>query len=94
MCFDKPHDFGGSLPDIAEGRAWLTLFRGVQTAREIDRVELEYVKRGLAFFHVSGARRESSAALVPHLEAEVGFIAITAIKRCWSCEECRSASSS
>ncbi len=37
------------------------------TAREIDAVEEEYVQRGDAFFHVSGAGHESAAVLNPHL---------------------------
>jgi 2-oxoisovalerate dehydrogenase E1 component len=37
------------------------------TAREIDRVEMELVAQGEAFFHVSGAGHEASAALARHL---------------------------
>ena len=39
-------------------------------AREIDRVELELVTQGEAFFHVSGAGHEASAALARHLTAD------------------------
>src|SRR6185312_3603668 len=49
---------------------WLALYRSIATAREIDRVEREYVRRGLAFFHAAGAGHEASAALAPHLTAD------------------------
>jgi 2-oxoisovalerate dehydrogenase E1 component len=49
---------------------WLTLYKSLATAREIDRVEREYVRRGLAFFHAAGAGHEGSAALAPHLTAD------------------------
>ncbi|HVV99019.1 MAG TPA: thiamine pyrophosphate-dependent enzyme [Planctomycetaceae bacterium] len=39
----------------------------MSTAREIDRVEGELVAQGEAFFHVSGAGHEASAALARHL---------------------------
>ncbi|MFN0195861.1 MAG: thiamine pyrophosphate-dependent enzyme [Planctomycetaceae bacterium] len=39
-------------------------------AREIDRIELELVQRGEAFFHVSGAGHEASAALAHYLTAD------------------------
>ena len=39
----------------------------MRTARRIDDVERELVARGEAFFHVSGAGHESSAALAPLL---------------------------
>lgn len=45
----------------------LSIYRAAITAREIDRVEADAVRRGLAFFHVSGAGHESSAALAGHL---------------------------
>lgn len=37
------------------------------TARWVDRVEMELVNRGEAFFHVGGAGHEASAALAAHL---------------------------
>ncbi|MFM8359008.1 MAG: thiamine pyrophosphate-dependent enzyme, partial [Verrucomicrobiota bacterium] len=37
------------------------------TARWVDRVEMELVNRGEAFFHVGGAGHEASAALARHL---------------------------
>ena len=37
------------------------------TARLIDRVEADLVRRGEAAFHIAGAGHESSAALAPHL---------------------------
>ena len=40
------------------------------TARWIDRVEMELVHRGEAFFHVGGAGHEASAALACHLSGE------------------------
>ena len=40
------------------------------TARWIDRVEMELVHRGEAFFHVGGAGHEASAALACHLGPE------------------------
>ncbi len=49
---------------------WLALYQSLVTAREIDRVEREYVRRGLAFFHAAGAGHEASAALAPHLTAD------------------------
>jgi 2-oxoisovalerate dehydrogenase E1 component len=36
-------------------------------ARLIDKEEQEFIQRGQAFFHVSGAGHEGTAALVPHL---------------------------
>lgn len=45
----------------------LRLYRSFVAAREIDRLEAELVRRGEAFFHVSGAGHETSAALAPHL---------------------------
>lgn len=43
------------------------LYRQMVTAREIDRLEEDFTHRGEAFFHVSGAGHEGSAALAPHL---------------------------
>ncbi len=40
------------------------------TAREMDLIEQSYTGRGEAFFHVSGAGHEASAAIIPHLKAE------------------------
>lgn len=45
----------------------LAIYRAAVTAREIDRVAQELTSRGEAFFHVSGAGHEASAALAPHL---------------------------
>src|SRR5216684_1597901 len=55
---------------ISDNEKWLSLYRHLLAAREIDRFELEYVRRGLAFFHVSGAGHEATAALGPHLAPE------------------------
>lgn len=38
-------------------------------ARTVDRVEMELVNRGEAFFHVGGAGHEAALALIPHLTA-------------------------
>lgn len=46
---------------------WVELHRIMVTARGIDRVELDLVRRGLAFFHVSGAGHEAIACLARHL---------------------------
>lgn len=48
----------------------LGLYRAMITSREIDRLELELTNRGEAFFHVSGAGHEASAALAAHLIAD------------------------
>jgi 2-oxoisovalerate dehydrogenase E1 component len=40
------------------------------TARLVDEAERQLVRRGEAFFHVSGAGHEASAALAPHLIPE------------------------
>lgn len=45
----------------------LGLWRAMVTARWLDRVEMELIHRGEAFFHVGGAGHESSAALAAHL---------------------------
>ena len=42
---------------------WLALYRSMVMARWVDRVEMELVNRGEAFFHVGGAGHESSAVL-------------------------------
>ncbi len=43
------------------------VYRAMLTARELDRVEQELVRQGQAFFHVSGAGHEATAALAAHL---------------------------
>ena len=40
----------------------LALYRAMYMAREIERVEQQLAQRGEAFFHVSGAGHEGSAA--------------------------------
>ena len=45
------------------------LWQTMVTARWVDRVEMELVNRGEAFFHVGGAGHEASAALAAHLTA-------------------------
>ncbi len=46
---------------------WLPVYRAMATARAIDRVEAALVRRGEAFFHVSGAGHEAVASLAAHL---------------------------
>lgn len=46
------------------------IYRSIRASREIDILEQEYVRRGEAFFHVSGAGHENIAFLHPHLIAE------------------------
>ena len=48
----------------------LRLHRAMFLAREIDRVEQDLVKQGLAHFHVSGAGHESTALIADYLGAE------------------------
>jgi 2-oxoisovalerate dehydrogenase E1 component len=45
----------------------ITLYRWMRTARCVDEMERELVARGEAFFQVSGAGHEASAALAPLL---------------------------
>jgi 2-oxoisovalerate dehydrogenase E1 component len=54
------------IPREEQERA-LELLRVMGLARQLDRVEMELVNRGEAFFHVGGAGHESSAALARHL---------------------------
>ena len=49
------------------GGALVAVFRTLCLSREIDRRELDFVRRGEAFFHVSGAGHEASAAIARHL---------------------------
>jgi 2-oxoisovalerate dehydrogenase E1 component len=48
----------------------LRLHRAMFLAREIDRVERDLVKQGLAHFHVSGAGHESTALVADYLGAQ------------------------
>jgi len=57
---------GPVAPQITENQL-LLLYRSMRTARELDRLEEEIVRRGEAFFHVSGAGHEATAALALHL---------------------------
>jgi len=43
------------------------LYRFMLTARKIDELEEQAVRRGEAFFHISGSGHEGSVALAPHL---------------------------
>jgi 2-oxoisovalerate dehydrogenase E1 component len=51
-------------------RTLLTIYRAMLTARQIDKVSQEITQRGEAFFHLSGAGHEASAALAPHLTGD------------------------
>lgn len=53
-----------SRSDLAKA---LELYRVMLSARMVDRVEMELVNRGEAFFHVGGAGHESCAVLNRHL---------------------------
>jgi 2-oxoisovalerate dehydrogenase E1 component len=46
------------------------LYGHMIAAREVDRLEQQYTARGEAFFHVSGAGHEATAALAPHLSPD------------------------
>ncbi len=46
---------------------FLAIYRAMFTARLVDNHQLELVRRGDAFFHLSGAGHEASAALASHL---------------------------
>ncbi|MBL9138239.1 MAG: hypothetical protein JNK85_20390 [Verrucomicrobiales bacterium] len=48
----------------------LSLYRFMWMSRMVDRVEMELVNRGEAFFHVGGAGHEASVAFVSHLRAD------------------------
>ena len=48
----------------------LRLHRAMFIAREVDRVEQDLVKQGLAHFHVSGAGHESTALIADYLGAQ------------------------
>lgn len=51
-------------------RRLVDLYWSIATAREMDRAEMELVQQGMAFFHVSGAGHEASAALARHLHED------------------------
>jgi len=53
-----------------EPKQLLALYRAMVTARQIDRLEQELTSRGEAFFHVSGAGHEGTAALASLLHEE------------------------
>lgn len=63
---------GNPVVPVPEGEVSqaLTLLRFMHLARWVDRVEMELVNRGEAYFHVGGAGHEASVALVPHLTPE------------------------
>lgn len=60
---------GRELPESGgiRGERALLLWRTMVTSRWVDRVEMELVNRGEAFFHVGGAGHEGTAALAAHL---------------------------
>ncbi|MFV2068360.1 MAG: beta-ketoacyl-ACP synthase 3 [Pirellulales bacterium] len=53
----------------AQTAPFVELYRVMLTARFIDEAEADLVKRGEAFFHLSGAGHEGSAVLNLHLQA-------------------------
>ena len=57
------------MQTMAKAQA-IELYRWMRTARRIDEIERELVARGEAFFHVSGAGHEASAALAPLLHPD------------------------
>lgn len=64
-----------TLPGVApipraEREAATSLLRTMTLARALDRVEMELVQRGEAFFHVGGDGHEGTAALAAHLIAD------------------------
>jgi len=50
--------------------AAVSLYRVMRLARELDATEQSWVQQGRAFFHVSGAGHEATAALARHLTAD------------------------
>jgi 2-oxoisovalerate dehydrogenase E1 component len=48
----------------------LSLYRFMWMSRVVDRVEMELVNRGEAFFHVGGAGHEASVAFISHLRPD------------------------
>jgi 2-oxoisovalerate dehydrogenase E1 component len=54
--------------DVQPG-TWVSLYRSMLTAREVDESEQRLVAQGLAHFHVAGAGHEASAALAPNLRS-------------------------
>lgn len=57
--------------DVTEKVAlFLSVYGSILKAREVDLLEVDYTKRGEAFFHVSGAGHENIAFLNPHLIAD------------------------
>jgi len=71
---DRGQLFGGQIVGMPPRgatserlRCLLNAFRAMFAAREIDRIELELVRQGIACFHVSGAGHEATAILARHL---------------------------
>ncbi len=54
----------------ASDTAALELYRNMLTARELDLLEQDFTGRGEAFFHVSGAGHEGSAAIAEFLKPD------------------------
>ncbi|MEM8666486.1 MAG: beta-ketoacyl-ACP synthase 3 [Planctomycetota bacterium] len=48
----------------------LNLYRAMATARAVDLVSQQIIQSGEAFFHLSGAGHEATAALEPHLTSD------------------------
>ena len=62
------------MSDVAQKKAstsvLLDVYRYMRMARSLDELEQDFTRRGAAFFHVSAAGHEASAALHPHLTAD------------------------
>lgn len=66
----KPADSSVTQPLESDPAGVLELLRWMWLSRWVDRVEMELVNRGEAFFHVGAAGHESSAVLHRHLTSQ------------------------
>jgi 2-oxoisovalerate dehydrogenase E1 component len=68
------HVSGAAVPSVTlsgtDVPKALTFFRFMVLGRTVDRVEMELVNRGEAFFHVGGAGHEAVVALADHLRSD------------------------
>lgn len=58
---------GNSFKELVPLDVMKSLYQSMLTSREVDLMEQDFTGRGEAFFHVSGAGHEGTAALNPHL---------------------------
>ncbi|MCC7374785.1 MAG: hypothetical protein IT581_09020 [Verrucomicrobiales bacterium] len=65
----ETRNLGDTIPRVAIDKA-LSLYRFMWMSRVVDRVEMELVNRGEAFFHVGGAGHEASVAFIHHLRQD------------------------